>query len=205
MRRNEFDVIDPTEIEPFLQEMSFGFLGMSGSEEGWPLIIPINFVYYQGSIYIHGSKIGEKMSKMKRNSKVTFSVAKEYAIIPSYFSDPVFACPATSYFKSVFIRGYASILEDVTEKAEALTAFMGKLQPEGGFKPIDAADTQYIPRISGVAVIKITIDTLRAKFKFGQNLKEKTLDKVLNGLEHRGLELDRDTAELMRKYCPHHK
>ncbi len=203
MRRKEFRMEDEAEVTAFLQEMSFGYLGMTGSD-GWPYVIPLNFAYAEGKIYLHGSRIGEKISCLSQDDKVTFSVAKEYAILPSYFTDPVFACPATSYFKSVFIKGHAKLLQDTHDKAKALSVFMAKLQPEGGYAPIDADDPKYVPRINGVSVIEITIADLQAKFKFGQNLKEADRQTIISRLHERDAEYDEETIRLMKQFCPHH-
>lgn len=204
MRRKEFQMEEQEEIVAFLREMSFGFLGMVG-EDGFPHVIPLNYVYVDGHVYFHGSKIGEKMQLLASDNRVSFSVAKEYAIIPSYWSNPKLACPATSFFKSVYMQGHAEVLTDLSEKAEALTAFMQKLQPEGGYDPIDPADSDYAKQLSGVSVVKIAISSISAKFKFGQNWKEPRLQTISEELMERGRELDEETAHLMAKYCPHHR
>jgi nitroimidazol reductase NimA-like FMN-containing flavoprotein (pyridoxamine 5'-phosphate oxidase superfamily) len=203
MRRREFSIDNEQEVQAFMKEISFGFLGMVG-EDGWPFVIPLNFAYDNGNVYLHGSKIGEKMKLLKQSDQVTFNVAKEYAILPSYFTDPELACPATSYFKSVAIRGHASILQDLEQKARALSIFMEKLQPEGGYEPIRADDPRYTQRIQGVAVIQIEIESLQSKFKFGQNLKEKERDHLISQLNKRNAEQDEETIRLMKLYCPHH-
>lgn len=204
MRRNEFEMMNAEDTESFLQEMSFGFLGTIG-EEGWPEVTPLNFVYYEGSLYFHGSKIGQKMTNLKADTRVTFTVAKEYAIIPSYFLDPKLACPATAYFKSVMARGFAEIVTDPEHKASALNAFMRKLQPEGGYEPIDPEDPDYAPQIKGTSVVRIQISEMSSKFKFGQNLKEPKRTPIIEGLQQRGAELDEETIALMKAYCPHHR
>ncbi|WP_145948654.1 pyridoxamine 5'-phosphate oxidase family protein [Paenibacillus sp. Y412MC10] len=203
MRRNEFEVTREEEIEAFLSEMSFGFLGTIG-EDGHPRVTPINYVYHQDMFYMHGSRFGEKMDHLAANPAVSFSVAEEYAIIPSYFTDPLMACPATSYFKSVTASGRVEIVQDLEEKAAAFTLFMNKLQPEGGYAPIDAANPKYASRLRGVAVLRIVPDRITAKFKFGQNLTEDKREQVLQGLDARGRGKDRETMELIRSSaCPH--
>ncbi|MUT65872.1 pyridoxamine 5'-phosphate oxidase family protein [Paenibacillus sp. NEAU-GSW1] len=204
MRRNEFEMTDKQELDQFLNEMSFGFLGTS-SDDDYPSITPLNFVYCNDSIYFHGSRVGEKMTNLAARPKVTFNVAKEYAVIPSYFTDPVFACPATSFFKSVIIYGQAVIVEDLKEKALVLQALMTKLQPEGGHKPITGDDPEYRGRLKGVSIVRIDAERIVGKFKFGQNKKEEELASVVDGLLNRDGEYDAETIELMRKYCPHFK
>ncbi|AJY73615.1 pyridoxamine 5'-phosphate oxidase family protein [Paenibacillus beijingensis] len=202
MRREEFDETEnEAEVESFLNEMSFGFLG-TVLEDGSPGVTPLNYVYLNGNIYVHGSRAGEKMRTLKKEDRVTFCVAKEYAVIPSYFSDPVMACPATTYFKSVVLKGTASQLEESEEKAAALEALMQKLQPEGGYKTITAGDPDYVPRLKGVAVIRIKVDQMSAKFKFGQNLAADKRRSLTDQLERRGCPFDHETASLMNRYAP---
>ncbi len=93
MRRKEFRMTEEAEIHEFLQEMSFGFLGTVG-EDGWSRVTPLNFVYDGEHFYFHGSLAGEKMKQSTRDPQVCFTLAKEYAIIPSCFTDPKLACPA---------------------------------------------------------------------------------------------------------------
>jgi len=204
MRRKEFEVMDTVETEQFMQEMSFGILGTI-NEDGWPELTPLNFVYHNGFIYFHGSVSGRKMKNIKADQRVTFSVAKEYAIIPSYFTEAKLACPATAFFKSVLIKGHAEKVSDLTEKAEALTAFMQKLQPEGGYAPIDPEDPDYTGQIKSTSVVRINVLELSAKYKFGQNMKEEKFEIVTNGLLNRNEGLDKETIAMMEALCPHHR
>lgn len=199
MRRDEFLIENPEEIEAFLREASFGFLGTVDAN-GIPRVTPLNFVYTNQTFYFHGSRIGEKMEHLRRTPAICFTVADEYALIPSYYSDPVVACPATAYFKSVTAVGEAMLVENAEEKALALEAFMQKLQPEGGYATIDAEDPRYAKRLKGVAVIKLQPIRMSAKFKFGQNLKPDRLESIAQALESREKERDQETARLMRKY-----
>ncbi|MFC4777052.1 pyridoxamine 5'-phosphate oxidase family protein [Paenibacillus sp. GCM10023252] len=204
MRRSEFQVEDAAEIEQFLQEMSFGHLAAVGAD-GWPTLTPLNYAYVGGKVYLHGSRAGEKMRTIAADGRVTFSVAKEYAILPSYYTDPLLACPATAYFKSVLFYGHAVVVEDLEEKAAAFEGLMRKLQPEGGYKTITADDRDYRGQLKGVAVIRIDAERVSAKFKFGQNLTEPMRESIQSELLQRGREHDEETAELMRRYCPHHQ
>ncbi|MFD1178308.1 pyridoxamine 5'-phosphate oxidase family protein [Paenibacillus puldeungensis] len=204
MRRKEFNVEEETEIREFLQEMSIGFLG-TAQEDGWSRVTPLNFVYDGSFIYFHGSLAGEKMKQMAQNNKVSFTVAKEYAVIPSHFTDPRLACPASSFFKSVMVRGRVEKVDDLDEKAHVLALLMTKLQPEGGYDPILASDPAYAGHLKAVAVCRIVPETMTAKFKFGQNLNETKFSGVVDGLQVRNRELDLDTIDQMKKYCPFHR
>ncbi|MGG4482471.1 pyridoxamine 5'-phosphate oxidase family protein [Paenibacillus illinoisensis] len=204
MRRKEFTVDEEKEITTFLDQCSFGFLG-TVSPDGQPRVTPLNFVYMDGCFYFHGSLAGEKMKQIKHDSSVSFTVAEEFSLIPSYFSDPELACPATSFFKSVMASGQAEPVQDLDIKGKVLQRFMEKLQPQGGYVPIDAADSRYKGNLKAVAVVRIVPDHLSAKFKFGQNLSTERFEHISGQLEQRNEGRDAETAEMMRKYCPFHQ
>lgn len=204
MRRKEFSIAEEQEMAEFLEEVTFGFLGLA-SEDGWPRVVPLNFAYGNGVFYVHGSRAGEKMKLLKKNTRVTFSAAREYALLPSYFTDDHMACPATAYFKSVTVRGHAEMIEDLDEKAEGFSLFMRKLQPEGGYDPITTEDPRYVSQLKAVALIKIVPEEWSAKFKFGQNVREPERQRIMEGLEQRALPDDLETQRLMEKYCPYHR
>ena len=145
------------------------------------------------------------MKELKRNNRVTFCVADEVALIPSYFTSDKLACPATAFFKSVIVYGRAVIVEAVDEKVAALSAFMQKLQPEGGYAPFDINDDEYRREIKSVLVVKIVPDSISAKFKFGQNRNEEEWVKVRDGLAERGKPKDGEAVAEMEKRCPFHR
>lgn len=113
--------------------------------------------------------------------------------------------PGYCVFKSVLIKGHAELVSDLQQKAAALSAFMQKLQSEGGYEQIDPLDTDYIPQLKATSVVRIVISEMSAKFKFGQNMQEDRLEQITAGLVERNLELDTETAALMKAYCPHHR
>lgn len=203
MRRREHSETDTAEIEAFLQRMSFGYLGTQSQTE-YPSIVPLNFVWHAGAVYFHSSRLGQKVKELKRNNAVTFCVADEVALVPSYFTSEKLACPATAFFKSVMVYGRAEIVEEVDEKVAALAAFMQKLQPEGGYAPFDASDDEYRREIKSVLVVKIVPDSISAKFKFGQNRNEEEWTKVRDGLAERGKPKDAEAVAEMEKRCPFH-
>lgn len=204
VRRKEFEVSEEHEedVITFLHEMSYGFLATKNDCE-YPGILPINYVYFNDAIYFHGSRIGEKMNTIKQQPSVSFAVAKEYAQIPSYMNDPFYACPATVFFKSVIAQGNAVVVDDLEEKCDVLNALMQKLQPEGGYEPISLLDKGYAGQVKATAIVRIDIQQLNAKFKFGQNWKPAKLEHVSNQLLDRGHSLDEETTALMQRYCPH--
>ncbi|MDK8183627.1 pyridoxamine 5'-phosphate oxidase family protein [Paenibacillus sp. UMB4589-SE434] len=207
MRRAEFEVEGQELINDFLKEQPYGVLGTMG-DDSYPRLTPIMYIHMpeQHALYFHSSRKGEKIEQLKKHPQASFNVSEMHALIPSHFVDPVFACPATTYFRSVHIRGTMSIVSDSAEKTKFFTAFMEKLQPEGGYEPFDWSMSGYAKQDAALFIYKLNIEDLTAKFKFGQNLPEKKHQMVKQGLADRQAPGDAETIAWMEKLdvrrCP---
>lgn len=136
---------------------------------GYPQIIPMNFVFLNDAIYMHSHPKGEKIENFKRNEKVGFEVDRELEFLPSYFEDPKNASLADTLYISIVIKGNASLVTNREEKTLGLNGLMEKYQPEGGYDPINPN----MKVLDGVAVIKIIPKLFQGKYKIGQHLSSK--------------------------------
>jgi len=71
-------------IQEFLNQEHVGRIS-SIDENGYPQIIPMNFVFLNGLVYMHSHTRGEKIDNINRNNKVGFEVDRELEFLPSYF------------------------------------------------------------------------------------------------------------------------
>jgi len=131
----KLEIKSKEKIIEFLSSQQTGRIS-SIDENGYPQIIPMNFVYISDVIYMHSHVRGEKLDNIRRNQKVGFEVDKNLEFLPSYFSDPTDASLADTLYISVVIKGKASIVSDKEEKTTDLTSMMKKYLPEGGYEPI---------------------------------------------------------------------
>ncbi|OPX45922.1 pyridoxamine 5'-phosphate oxidase [Ruminiclostridium hungatei] len=151
---------DQTKIEKFLTDSRVGTLGMCDLE-GKPYSIPVNYVYWKGSIYIHGMGSGKKNHILIKNPQVCFNIFEELGTV----ADNVPSKCDTAYF-SVMIFGKAELVEDMEEKTQALSQLMNKFLP-GFFK--DKLSRQFVEKYHSaldnmeVAVHKILPLELTAK------------------------------------------
>jgi nitroimidazol reductase NimA-like FMN-containing flavoprotein (pyridoxamine 5'-phosphate oxidase superfamily) len=200
MRRHEFAVIEKSEIDRFLQSQRVGVLSVS-DEHSVPYAIPMNYIWFNEHIYLHSALTGKKITLLRRNPAVQFTVYKEYAYIPSYVSDPQTACSASQFFKSVMIVGQAAFLEAMPEKCDVLDTFMQTFQPEGRYVSLHETprETTILPK---TAIIQIEPHDITAKFKFGQHLKPVRIQQILVFLEQRNTENDRETIAMIKRYHP---
>jgi len=180
-------------ITEVLDNAEYGVLALQGDK---PYAIPVNFVYYKNAIYFHGSYKGKKMDLIRSNPHASFNVVTNHSVIPSYImSKDELACPATAFFKSVTIDGKIELIDTNEEKRKIFDALMKKLQPEGKYISFDSE--KYNGVLERVAVLKINIESISAKFKFGQNYTKSKKEFILNNLKNRNTPNDNEIVKLM--------
>ena len=177
-------------IKEFLKDEHVGRIS-SIDVNGFPQIIPMNFVFLNNAIYMHSHVKGEKLDNISRNEKVGFEADRELEFLPSYFEDPHNAALADTLYISVVIKGIGSFVSDRNEKTLALNGLMQKYQPEGNYDPLKP-DMRVLDAVS---VIKVTPQSLHGKYKIGQHMNSN--DRVI--LAQKILERDSPTAKTTLK------
>ncbi len=188
----KLEIKSKEKVIEFLSSQQTGRIA-SIDENGFPQIIPMNFVFINDAIYMHSHVRGEKLDNIRRDQKVGFEVDKNLEFLPSYFSDPTDASLADTLYISVVIKGNAIIVSDKEEKTIALNGLMEKYQPEGGYEPIKPE----MNVLKGVEVIKITPKSLRGKYKIGQNMDMKSRIDLAKQIFKRNSPTAKETLDIM--------
>jgi len=188
----KLEIKSKEKIIEFLSSQQTGRIS-SIDENGFPQIIPMNFVFINDAVYIHSHIRGEKLDNIRRNQKVGFEVDKSLEFLPSYFSDPTDASLADTLYISVVIKGNASIVSDKEEKTNALNGLMKKYQPEGRYEPIKPD----MDVLKEVVVIKIIPESLRGKYKIGQNMDMKSRIDLAKQILERNSPTAKETLDIM--------
>ena len=160
---------------------------------GFPQIIPMNFVFLNDVVYMHSHVKGEKLDNISRNNKVGFEADRELEFLPSYFEDPHNASLADTLYISVVIKGLASFVSDRKEKTLALNGLMEKYQPEGQYDPIQS-DMRVL---DAVGVIKVTPQTLYGKYKIGQHMRSDDRMTLAQKILKKNSPTARETLKIM--------
>lgn len=179
-------------IAQFLNEEHVGRIA-SLDQDGFPQIIPMNFAFVNGVIYMHSHTRGEKLDNIKANPKVGFEVDKELEFLPSYFSSPTDASQADTLYISVVIKGDGIIINDKEEKTLALNALMEKYQPEGKYERL----TSEMHVVDEVAIIKVIPKTMRGKYKIGQHMDKATRTQIAKKILEKNSPTARQTIQTM--------
>jgi uncharacterized protein len=159
----KYEIRSKEKMIDFLNGQPVGRMA-SIDKNGYPQVIPMNFVYSANAIYMHSHPIGEKLDNIRRNRQVGFEVDQHVCFLPSYYFHPRDASQADTLYISVIIKGKAEIIQDNEEKANALNSLMKKYQKEGNYEALDKS----MPSVREVAVIKVMPAEMRGKYKIGQ-------------------------------------
>jgi len=63
----------PQEMEALLERRPDGYLSLT--TESGPYVVPVNYLFFEGSIYIHSGPKGRKIDALQADSRVCFLVA----------------------------------------------------------------------------------------------------------------------------------
>lgn len=138
--------------EEILNRCGTGVLAVSG-DEGYPYAVPLNYVYFGGKLYFHCAKTGHKLDAIARCDKVSFCVIDHDEVLPEKL---------TTLFRSVIVFGRATVVEDNTEKREAVTALSRKLAPDIP-QPQQRIDAEIASDWEKLCIVRIDIDHTSGK------------------------------------------
>ncbi len=190
---------DNSEFQQIAEATNIGHVGIH-TDDGYPRVVPVNFVTIDDHVYFHGAGHGEKFDSFDENQKVTLSIDLPYAMIPSYWQDAEQACRANQFFKSALMRGRGVIVENLDEEAAALQALMEKHQPEGHFRTITASEEMYRESVVDTTIYRIDPDQVTVRYEMGQRLSAEKKTLLIGKLEERGTDVDLKTAAEIRKH-----
>lgn len=165
MRKLNKKITDSAVIAELLDTCHVGRLGTVG-QDGWPMVKPLNFACTEGRIYFHCAREGEKLDDIRRDPRVCFEADLPIAYVKGSGENP---CRAEYLYRSVIVRGRASVVDDRRERLQALDALMAKYQPEGGYGPYPEE------KLELTCIVRIDIEQLSGKEDLG---KGELLEKV---------------------------
>lgn len=198
MRRPEFAMTDG-QARAFLAEAQVLHLALT-LPDGSPVLRTLNAAVTDEWLLFHGAPSGEKARCVGRPAVV--QAEQIVASIPSYFSDPERACPATTFFRSVQVHGTLERIDDPHVKADALQRLMLRYQPEGGHAPVSFDDARYQNAVRGVLVLGVRLRQLTGKAKLGQNKPPHEAMAIIERLWRRGAPGDAEAVALMLEHHP---
>lgn len=141
------------EIHAFLAEAAVGRFSTIDAA-GFPYTIAVNFVYLNDKVYLHGNAKGAKINNLLANAKVGFEIDELYRFIDENLKMP---CEIYANYRSVVLKGKASLMTDLAAKRLVLAKFVDKYLPnmENKVMPDKAVEV--------TAVIQIDVTEISGK------------------------------------------
>ncbi len=176
---------DPQAWRRFAIAQGFGHLVAAGNGREVPVVVPTQFVLGDDEVVLHLAKPNPILAAIAENPTVLLSIAGDWAYIPAAWKavgdeDPTLGVP-TTYYAATQITGTARVLDDPDETAKVLRQQLAVLEPGSGI-----ADPSVHPnKLKVIRGIRISIDEVRAKFKFGGNVDEQHRAAIADRLAER--------------------
>ena len=149
MRRR--DITSETELLDIIKRCQACHLAMV-DEDGLPYMIPMNFGFREGVIYMHGARHGKKISILRKKPSVCINFSTD--LLLRYQNEEV-ACSWSMKYRSVLVYGKAEFITGTEEKIAALEIIMAQYSDKAfKFNP---------PSIREVSVWKIRIDKMEGR------------------------------------------
>jgi uncharacterized protein len=114
------------EIEEIIKKCQVCHVAMV-DQEGKPYIVPMNFGFEEGIIYLHSSRIGKKIDILKNNPEVCVEFSTDYLL--RYQNEDV-ACSWSMKYRSVLAYGKVTFIEDDLQKTDHLHLIMKNYTPK---------------------------------------------------------------------------
>jgi nitroimidazol reductase NimA-like FMN-containing flavoprotein (pyridoxamine 5'-phosphate oxidase superfamily) len=147
--RKEKEIADREEMEAIIRESPVIHIGLA--DNGLPYVVPMNFAFRGGRIFLHSSPRGLKMEMLRRNPHVCFEIDISHKALPGEN-----ICTWGFGYRSVIGFGQARFIDDPAQKREAMELIAGRYAGNiSGDIPEE--------RLRSVAIISIDIESMTGK------------------------------------------
>ena len=117
MRKSRQEIFDRGVLEEILNNQVICRLAMVDGDR--PYIIPVNYGYQEGFLYVHSAPEGKKIDLLRQNPELCFEVEDPVEIIKGEQ-----ACDWSTRYRSVVGYGRVEILSDEAGKQRGLEVIM---------------------------------------------------------------------------------
>jgi transcriptional regulator len=161
---------DPDRWRAFLVDQGFGHFVAGGAGRAIPVVVPTQYVVTEAEIVFHLIATNPIFEALEENPRAIMSVAGDWAFIPGAWKaigdeDPARGIP-TTYYAAVQVTGTCTIQSAPDEVAGVLATQLGLLDPHGVY--VDPSEHR--ARLGAIRGIRLTIEDVRAKYKYGGNV-----------------------------------
>ena len=159
---------DEAHWRAFVRQQGFGHFAVNGTGPV-PVLVPTQFVLLNDQVVFHLAKPNPVFEAISETSAAVLSVAGDWAYIPGAWKaigdeDPSMGIP-TTYYGAVQLIGSVEVTDEPEEIAAILRTQLADVEPDGGLQDPSVHAKQF----KAIRGLRLTIDDVRAKFKYGGN------------------------------------
>lgn len=161
------DAATDEEWRELLTTRRFGeFVASGGAERPVPVIVPTHFVFDgDATIRFHLAGPNPVWDALAESDRAVMSVVADVAYVPAAWNIGI----PTSYYAAVQCIGRVTVFDEPADVADILGEQLATYQPEGGYEPMRLDYPLYAKRFGLIRGIRLDVDEVRAKFKYGGN------------------------------------
>lgn len=117
MRRKEREIADIAAIEDIIRAGSVLFLGLC--DGGEPYVVPMNYGYADGTLYMHCALTGRKLDVLRANPRACATIVADHSLVRGSR-----ACAFSMNYRSAMVFGSVREVVDPDGKRRGMEAVM---------------------------------------------------------------------------------
>jgi nitroimidazol reductase NimA-like FMN-containing flavoprotein (pyridoxamine 5'-phosphate oxidase superfamily) len=121
--------------------------------DGKPYVLPFNFGFHDGSLYLHSGPEGKKIEIWKQNPNVCVAFSSDYLL---RYQHKEVACSYSMKYRSVLIYGKVEEICDMDEKKHYMNIIMKKYTGRDNFD-------YSLPALKNVKVFRVKPEKIEGK------------------------------------------
>ncbi|WP_405014306.1 FMN-binding negative transcriptional regulator [Kitasatospora sp. NBC_01539] len=177
----------------------FGLLAANGTGGRGPVLVPTHFLLDadRGEVLLHLAAPNPVWAALRADPHATLAVTDDHAFAPGRWRGP--PGTPTSYYASVHFACTAEIVDDPAGKAAILTRQLARFQPEDP-RTVTPGEAPFGPLLSGIRGLRLTVQEVRAKFKYDDKKPAAEQAAIADRLAERGAAPDAGArTQLLRR------
>ncbi len=186
----------------------FGHLIAPGAGRDLPVVVPTH-IHFDGAttIRLHLAKPNPVWAALTENPRCMFVVTAPFTYVPTSWEAPPGTAPEwgipTSHYATAQLECTARITDDSYDIRRTLADQLATMQPEEPFgSPLDP-DVPYTAELRQIRGLELTVEAVRAKFKFDGSETDDVRRQVVDGYQRRDLPGDAEALDhLIRRHPP---
>lgn len=144
-------ITEPAEVAAIIARCPYCMVGLV-DKEGNPYVIPMNFAYEDGTVYLHSGPTGSKLEMAQHNPHVCITFCEGSELV---WMHQQVACSYSMKSRSVMCRGQVEFVEDLDEKRRILLLMMKHYT--------DNECSMNLPALRNVKVWRVKVECLSAR------------------------------------------